>query len=180
MELRGPGKGKDNVKRTLTRVKNRSGGPLKTELIFKEPKRGKFRTVPLAGFVVEAVKAHKAKQNEERLFCGQNYRNNGLVFCTEDGKPLDPRNMVNRFKKLLQQAGLDDTTFHNWRHTCASILLEMGVHPKVVQEILGHSRIATTLDTYSHLVPGMLEAAAAKLDEAFAETKKPSAKGGSL
>jgi len=88
--------------------------------------------------------------------------------------------MVKRFKNLLQQAGLDDTTFHNWRHTCASILLEMGVHPKVVQEILGHPRIATTLDTYSHLVPGMLEAAAAKLDEAFAEKKKPSAKGGSL
>jgi len=79
------------VKRTLARVKNRDGGTVKTKLIIKEPKRDKFRMIPLPRFVVKALKAHRARQAEEKLFLGQAYQDNGLVFCTEeDGKLLDP------------------------------------------------------------------------------------------
>jgi len=171
-------KGTATVKWTVARVKKRDGGPKKTELKLKQPKRNKYRTVALAKFVLQALKIHKARQNEERLFFGPKYHNNDLVFCTEDGRLMDPRNFTRRYTRLMKAAGLDHTRFHNWRHTFATVLLEMGEHPKVVQEMLGHSKIAITLDTYSHLVPGMMEAAAAKLDQVFGEKKNPSVKEG--
>lgn len=70
--------------------------------------------------------------------------------------PLNPSNLANRsFKPLLKRAGLPDIRFHDLRHTCATLLLGKGVHPKLVQELLGHATIAITLDTYSHVLPGM-------------------------
>jgi len=170
-------KGTATVKRTVARVRQ-EGGPTKTKLIFKEPKRGKFRTVPLAGFVLQALREHKKRQAQEKLFFGQAYQDNGLVFATEDGRPIDPRNFTRRYTGLLQRAGIEHTRFHNWRHTFATILLEQGEHPKVVQEMLGHARINITLDTYSHIMPGMMEAAAEKLDAVFGQKEKPPVKKG--
>ena len=71
----------------------------------------------------------------------------------------------NVFKPLLKKAGLPDIRFHDLRHTSATLLLSAGVHPKVVQERLGHSQISITLDTYSHVLPTMQKEAASKLDE---------------
>lgn len=159
-------KGTVTVQRTLARVYT-DEGETKTELIFKEPKTSKSRrTIPIPGFVIAALKSHKAKQNEEKLLLEdkKHHEENNLVFCTPDGKPLEPRNFTKRYAKLLIKAGLAHTPFHNWRHTFATVLLEMGEHPKVVQEMLGHSKIATTLDTYSHIVQGMTEQAAVKMD----------------
>ncbi|MBE3585827.1 MAG: site-specific integrase [Thermoanaerobacter sp.] len=171
-------KGTLSVRRTLARAKV-EGGPTRTALVLKEPKTGKSRRlVVLANFVLQALKAHKARQAQEKLFFGQAYQDEGLVFCTEEGKPIDPRNFTRRYTKLMKDAGLEHTRFHNWRHTFATLLLEMGEHPKVVQEMLGHSKIAITLDTYSHLVPGLMEQAAEKLDAVFGQKKSPSAKGG--
>ncbi len=88
---------------------------------------------------------------------GTEWQDNGLVFCREDGRPLT-RDMVDRksFTPLLKHAGLpNNTRLHDLRHTCATLLLSRGVHPKLVQELLGHATIAMTLDRYSHVLPSM-------------------------
>ena len=78
------------------------------------------------------------------------------MFATTTGTPLNPSNLTSRFfKPLLKRVGLPDIRFHDLRHTCATLLLSKGVHPKLVQELLGHATIAITLDTYSHVLPGM-------------------------
>ena len=81
---------------------------------------------------------------------------------------MDPSNLYHNFKRFLKKAGLPDIRFHDLRHTSATLMLQQGVHPKVVQERLGHSDISLTLNTYSHVVPGMQEEAAGKLDELLA------------
>lgn len=80
----------------------------------------------------------------------------GLVFTTETGSPVNPSNLRQRsFARLLKRADLPHIRFHDLRHTCATLLLSQNTHPKFVQELLGHATIAITLDTYSHVVPGM-------------------------
>lgn len=88
-----------------------------------------------------------------------------LVWQTSNGTPISHRNLLRQFKNLLQKAGLPETVrFHDLRHTSATLLLSAGVHPKVVQERLGHSRINVTLDTYSHVMPELQRQAAEQLD----------------
>jgi integrase len=90
------------------------------------------------------------------------------VFASEIGTPLNRHNLVQRsFKPLLAKAGLPEVRFHDLRHTCATILLSKGVHAKFVQELLGHSTVAITLDTYSHVLPGMSDGLAGAIDEAL-------------
>ena len=81
------------------------------------------------------------------------------------GTPPDPANIYHCFKELLIVAGLPDIRFHDLRHTAATIMLQQNVHPKVVQERLGHADISLTLNTYSHVMPGMQDDAADKIDE---------------
>ena len=93
----------------------------------------------------------------ERLRAGADWQDDNLIFCTEDGRPLT-RDMVDRsnLKPVLKRAGLpEERTLHQLRHTCAKLLPSRGVHPKYVQELLGHSSIAITLDRYSHFLPSM-------------------------
>jgi integrase len=90
----------------------------------------------------------------ERL--GDLYRDQGLVFTTEVGTPINPSNLRKRsFAPLLQKASLPHLRFHDLRHTCATLLLSKNIHPKYVQELLGHATVSITLDTYSHVLPGM-------------------------
>lgn len=90
----------------------------------------------------------------------------GLVFCNELGRPKDASALVSRsFLPLLRCAGLPRVRFHDLRHTCATLLLKRGVHPKIVQELLGHSSISITLGTYSHVLKGMGEVAPLAMDE---------------
>lgn len=129
---------------------------------------------------VEALRRHRLEQKKERLLMGPEYQDAGLVFCTVKGTPLEAQNVVNRhFKRLLEKADLPRVRFHDMRHTHASLLLQQGVHPKIVSERLGHSNIGITLDTYSHVLPGMQREAAAKLDALlFGEgTKKEKRQG---
>jgi integrase len=99
---------------------------------------------------------------------GSLWRENGLVFATEIGTPLNCHNLTQRsFRPLLAKAGLPQIRFHDLRHTCATILLSKGVHAKFVQAALGHSTIAITLDTYSHVLPGMGSGTADAMDEAL-------------
>lgn len=90
------------------------------------------------------------------------------VFCTRTGRPVSVHNLHNRsWKPLLRRAGLPDIRFHDLRHTCATLLLTKGVHPKVVQEMLGHSSISVTLDIYSHVLPTMQEKAVEAMEGIF-------------
>ncbi len=90
-----------------------------------------------------------------------------LVFSHYDGKPLLPNTVSHAWFNLAHRSGLKPIRLHDARHTHASIMLKQGVHPKIVQERLGHSSIQITLDTYSHITPGLQQAAAVRFDEAF-------------
>ena len=90
------------------------------------------------------------------------------MFATEIGTPLNRHNLTQRsFRPLLARAGFPQIRFHDLRHTCATILLSRGIHDKFVQELLGHATIAITLDTYSHVLPGMSNSTANAMDEAL-------------
>ena len=129
------------------------------------------RSVPVSESLVTMLRAHKTKQAREKLKAGSAYQDKGLVFCHTDGSPIIPAEFTRRFQRALKKAGLEKRRLHDLRHTHASLLLAKGVHPKVVQERLGHSSITMTLDLYSHLAPGMQETAAASIDSIF-DTKE--------
>ncbi|KNF09941.1 site-specific recombinase XerD [Gottschalkia purinilytica] len=94
---------------------------------------------------------HKSKQVQEKLRIGKYYNENDLVFCNIDGIPINPTTITTRFKSILKKVRLEDTRFHDLGHSFATLLLETNEHPKVVQELLGHSSITATLDIYSHV-----------------------------
>lgn len=136
---------------------------------FVEPKTGAGRrTVTLPAMTVESLKAHRIRQNEERLKLGAAWEDLDLVFANEVGRPVERQNLQRRsFEPLLKRAKLRPIRFHDLRHSAATLLLTEGVHPKVVQERLGHATISVTLDIYSHVLPSMQREAAAKLDRFF-------------
>src|SRR5918995_1243098 len=151
------------VRRTLTRTDNGRRFDL------GEPKTKKSRrTVRLTLRAVEALRSHRARQAEEKLGAGAFYHDQDLVFAGEGGGLINPSNLRQRsFKPLLKRAVLPQITFNDLRHTCASLLFQRNVHPKLVQELLGHASIAITLDTYSHMMPGMGDYAARSMEEAL-------------
>jgi integrase len=123
---------------------------------FEKPKNGKGRSIRCSQKATEALKSHRARQNEERLRVGSLWQDNGLVFPTTTGTTMSCTNLLGRhFKPLLKRARLPAIRLHDLRHTCATILLMAGKHPKYVQELLGHASISITLDTYSHVIEGM-------------------------
>jgi len=117
----------------------------------------------------EALKRHRAAQNAERLRLGSLWEDNGLVFPGERGQPMRSYSLTGgSFKRLLERAGLPaGTRFHDLRHTCATLLFMDGLHPKLVQELLGHATISITLDTYSHVLPGMDDGLAGAMGDAL-------------
>lgn len=137
-----------------------------SKLIFQQPKTAKSsRSIPIPESIIHELKAHKNRQNQERLLIGEGYKDNDLIFCQVDGRPLNPRNFIRTFKRILKKAGLPtEVRFHDCRHSFASMLLQLNEHPKVVQELLGHSTISTTLDIYSHVLPETKKAAINKLE----------------
>lgn len=148
------------VSRQVQRHRDRGG------LVFAEPKNSSRRTVPLTGTAAEALRRHGKRQAEERMRVGSLYEDMGLLFASETGTPLDAQNVVNRsFKPLLKRAGLPGIRFHDLRHTCATLLLVKGVHPKLVQTLLGHASIGITMDLYSHWAPAMGDQAAAAMED---------------
>jgi integrase len=112
-----------------------------------------------------AVKLSQFALNVLKNYLEQLNKKHGLIFTTSSGKPINPRFLIKSFKSAIQKAGLPNIRFQDLRHTSASLLLLANVHPKVVQERLGHSTIVLTMDTYSHLIPSMQDEAAEKLDK---------------
>jgi integrase len=153
------------VNRQLQRM--RRDGDKPGSLAFSEPKNASRRTIDLPQRALEALRTHRKHQLEEKLTT-ISYADSGLVFATRTGTLLDAQNIVNRhFKPLLKRAGLPPIRWHDLRHTCATLLLGRGVHPKLVQHLLGHASITMTLDRYSHWIPSMGRHAADGMDEAL-------------
>ncbi|MFC1902399.1 tyrosine-type recombinase/integrase [Chloroflexota bacterium] len=111
------------------------------------------------------LQEHRDKQEGQRVLLGIPPKDDDLVFSDHEGKPLLPDTVSHVWVKLVKRTGLEGIRLHDARHTHASLLLKQGVHPKVVQERLGHATISTTLDLYSHVAPGLQEAAAAGFDK---------------
>jgi len=142
-----------------------------TGLRFAETKtRGSRRQVLIGQRAVDALRRHRAAQAQERLRLGTAWEDNDLVFANQVGKPIPASNLLKRsFEPLLKRAGLPRIRFHDLRHTAATLLLEQDVNAKVVQEMLGHTRISTTLDLYSHVTPTMQRQAADAFDSLLVE-----------
>ena len=133
-----------------------------------EPKTERSRrTLPLPRSAVATLDAHRIRQTTERQAAGPAWTDSGLVFTTEVGTPLEPRNVLRRFDALARRAGLEGVHLHTLRHSAASFLLAAGTHTKVVQEHLGHSSYAITADIYSHVAPAQAREAADRMDEAI-------------
>jgi len=148
---------------------SRSMHHLKTgELIFRQPKSTKGnRTVALSPSTIEMLREYREKRAAEAVMLEKPITDNDLVFCHPNGSPLLPDTISHAWDKAVRRAGLRVIRLHDARHTHASYMLKQGIHPKVVQERLGHSSIQVTLDTYSHVAPGIQEKAAARLDDVF-------------
>lgn len=129
--------------------------------------KGSERTVALPNSVVVALKKHKASQATHQLKLGSTYKDHDLVFASETDTPINASNLHRHFKSTLETAELPNTRFHDLRHTHATLMLQEGVHPKIVSERLGHSSIQITLDTYSHVLPNLQSEAADKLNKAL-------------
>ncbi len=125
------------------------------------------RSIPIPAEVVALLRVHRKAQLEMRMKSGAGWEDHDLVFSDKNGSPLDRQNLLRRhLRPVLKKAGLDqELTLYSLRHSCASLLLAAGVHPKVVSERLGHPSITTTLDVYSHVTPNIQEEATAQLGE---------------
>lgn len=146
------------VRRSLVEVHG------KLHLLEPKTKRSR-RRIDLPQVAIDALKKHRQTMVE------WGWGDTPWVFCNSHGGPLRRSHFhKDVFKPLLKKAGLPDIRFHDLRHTSATLLLAAGVHPKVVQERLGHSQISVTLDTYSHVLPTMQKEAASKLDQMLGGT----------
>ena len=138
------------------------------KVIFRSPKTAKGRrTIALPPSAVLLLKEHREKQKLERAMLRIPSKDDDLLFSHFDGKPLLPNTVTHAWIKLVRRSGLKSIRLHDARHSHASLMLKQGIHPKIVQERLGHSSIQITLDTYSHVTPGLQQAAAQRFDEAF-------------
>ncbi|NSW76107.1 MAG: site-specific integrase [Candidatus Atribacteria bacterium] len=137
---------------------------LSKKLVFLPPKtKAGKRMIPLLPEVVEELRGWKKKWLEEKIALGPDWPETDLVFPSEVHTPIYPRNFLRVFRDICESAGISGITIHGLRHSFASYLLASGENPKIVQELLGHSSISLTLDTYSKVLPGLKEQAIEKL-----------------
>jgi integrase len=155
---------------TVRRALQRLNG----KLTLTEPKsEASSRTLALPAVLVTMLKAHQRLQAEERQAMRDGWREHNLVFPSTVGTPMEPRNLSRQFKTALKAAGLPETTrFHDLRHSCATFLIVQGVHPRVVMQILGHSQISVTMNTYGHVLEDSQRQAVAKIDVLLGATEE--------
>ena len=128
---------------------------------------GSVRSITVTEHVLNALKVHRAMQREIRVALGADYKDHDLICPRADGMPMDPRGLLEHFDLCIERSGLPRIRFHDLRHTHATLMLQLGQHPKVVSERLGHSNVNITLDRYSHVLPNMQADAARMLSDAF-------------
>jgi integrase len=138
---------------------------IKRQFIVKEPKtsHGK-RAISVSPSLAGLLREHQAEQQRLRKEMGSSFCEEDLVFSWPDGRPFDADSVTHTFGKVMKKAGISGVRLHDLRHTHASLMLKAGIHAKVVSERLGHANIGITLDTYSHLLPGLQEDAAERFD----------------
>jgi integrase len=146
-----------SVQRTLDYMK---GKPLIKELKTDRSRR----YVALPKLAIDALLAQQAMQEHDKLLLGSAYRYTDWVFTNPYGDPLSPNSLNTAWYRALRQVDVPRIRFHDLRHTHASLLLQEGVNPKIVSERLGHSTVQITLDTYSHVLPGLQREAANQID----------------
>ena len=143
-----------SIVQTIQRVQGRG-------LIIDSPKSKKGRrAIAIDAETVSVLKAHRVRQLEHRLQLGDEWENHDFVFPGVTGRPLDPSVLTHRFGRLAERAQTPGVNLKALRHFHATLLLRQGVHPKIVQERLGHATISITLDTYSHVIPSLQTEAA--------------------
>ncbi|MBS45233.1 MAG: hypothetical protein CMH83_19090 [Nocardioides sp.] len=136
------------------------------------------RTIILDEECIAALRVHRARQAQEKLALGPGYNDEDLVTAQEDGSTISPTRITEQFRRLTRRAGLRHIRLHDLRHTYATLALEAGIHPRVVQEQLGHSHVSITLDIYSHVDVKMHQSAANLLATARREARDARAAGG--
>jgi integrase len=140
------------------------------KLLDQAPKTRKSRrTLPLPQPVITALREQRMRQAEDRLRAGSSWVDNGLVFATAVGTPIEPRNLTRHFYSVRDRAGLGSTRFHDLRHTCVTLLLDLGTPPHIVQAIAGHSHIDVTMTIYAHAALDEQAAALRKLGDALGQ-----------
>jgi integrase len=154
----------------------RLGSPKRA--VFVDPKtEHSRRPIPLPSQLIETLWAHRARQQEEIIIAGSRWQGaewQDLVFCTTTGTPLDQSNVIKQFRQVLDIAGLDtDRRVHDLRHTCATMLARLGVHPRQAQEILRHAQISTTLAIYTHVGADSVRSAVDQLGAMMVAGKVP-------
>src|SRR5205814_7770497 len=122
------------------------------------------RTLAMPPYIVEKLREHGAGQREEHLRLGPEWHDYDLVFTSHTGLPLDGKNVTRAFQRLLRRAGLPRRRFYDLRHSCATLLLVQGVPMRVVMDLLGHSQIHLTMNTYTHVLPELQREAAGRMD----------------
>jgi integrase len=136
--------------------------------LLQEPKtKGSKRSISLPTTTVDALRKYKKVQAQEKLKQGALYQDNDLIVTTRFGTPVNPRHLLRSFYNLIKKANLPSIRFHDLRHTHATLMLQQGVHPKIVSERLGHSNTRITMDIYSHVLPSMQEEAVDQFEEMF-------------
>ncbi len=155
--------GRIQIRRTIQRISKGAG------LTVGTPKtaRGR-RSIALRPGVVAALRQWRKTQLQERLLAGNRWEDSGYVFASRVGTPTEPRHLKDDFDAKIETLGLPKIRVHDLRHSAATLALSQNVHPKVVQEMLGHSTITLTLDTYSHVLPTMQEEAAQVMEKLLA------------
>jgi integrase len=134
--------------------------------VFSQPKSARSRrTIALSPDAIQVLREHREHQEKLREALGKPLTDKDLVFCNEEGKPWRPNTITRAWNTQAKKAGVPVIRLHDARHTHASLMLKAGIHPKIVQERLGHSSIQMTLDIYSHVAPGIQQAAAASFDK---------------
>jgi len=123
------------------------------------------RALLMPASIVASLREHRRRQLEDRLAAGGSWLESGLVFTAADGKPLEGSTVTRHFHDHLERAGLPQRRFHDLRHSCATLLLVQGVSPRVVMDVLGHSDIGMTMNTYSHVIPELRRDAADRMDD---------------
>ena len=153
-----------SVIQTLQQLRNR-------QYIFKKPKsKHGQRQIDLSPSLVFQLWDHKIRQEQQKKLLDITPSPTDLVFSHPDGRPLRPNSVSRAFQNITRSLSLQGLSLHSLRHAHATIMLQQGVHPKIVQERLGHSSISTTLDIYSHVVPGLQKAAAQRFDDGLPKT----------
>jgi integrase len=133
----------------------------------KAPKSGRGRLVTLTPLAIEALRRHKAAQADELAKLEISQTNDTHIAAQADGQPLKPNSLTHEFVRFVAGKKLPKVRFHDLRHTHASHMLAGNVHPKIVQERLGHASVAITLDIYSHAIPTLQQSAALTVDDAL-------------